>query len=75
MDDISKFNKERWAELARSNVVFLAPIMGLWEEVGKNPDATPGTWEHFTSIAPPAFSIWTRYCPDDLRTDSTASEK
>lgn len=32
-----------------------------------NPDPTadPGTWEHFTAIAPPWLSFWTSYCPPD----------
>ncbi len=28
------------------------------------PDAAPGSWEHFTSIAPPWFDLWTTYHPD-----------
>lgn len=28
-----------------------------------DPNATPGTWDHFTSIAPPWLTIWTSYCP------------
>ncbi len=27
-------------------------------------DAVPGSWEHFTSIAPPWFDLWTTHCPD-----------
>ncbi len=27
-------------------------------------DAVPGSWEHFTSIAPPWFDLWTTYRPD-----------
>lgn len=39
-------------------------ILGLWEEVGTNADAAPGTWDHFTRIAPPGFSVWGRYSPE-----------
>ena len=38
-------------------------ILGLWEEVGTNPDAPPGTWDHFKLVAPPSFSVWSRYLP------------
>lgn len=39
-------------------------ISGLWEEVGEDPAAAPGTWEHFKLIAPPGFTLWGRYRPD-----------
>ncbi|MBI4790519.1 MAG: class I SAM-dependent methyltransferase [Chloroflexi bacterium] len=29
-----------------------------------DPNATPGTWEHFTSIAPPWLTIWATYRPE-----------
>lgn len=32
-----------------------------------NPNAEPGTWDHFVSIAPPWLSFWTIYRPDVLR--------
>jgi len=41
-------------------------ILGLWEEIGADPDAAPGTWDHFKLIAPPGFSLWGRYRPDVL---------
>lgn len=28
-----------------------------------DPTAAPGTWEHFTSIAPPWLTLWASYCP------------
>jgi ubiquinone/menaquinone biosynthesis C-methylase UbiE len=28
------------------------------------PGAAPGTWDHFTTVAPPWLSFWTRYRPD-----------
>ncbi len=28
-----------------------------------DPNATPGTWEHFTSVAPPWLTILSSYCP------------
>ena len=34
------------------------------EENGGNPDADPGSWEHFKSIAPPYLLFWASYRPD-----------
>lgn len=31
-----------------------------------DPNAEPGTWDHFTSIAPPWLTIWASYCPDKV---------
>lgn len=31
-----------------------------------DPEAEPGTWDHFVSIAPPWLSFWTTYRPDIL---------
>ena len=28
-----------------------------------DPNATPGTWEHFTAIAPPWLTFWALYQP------------
>ena len=33
-------------------------------DFSSDPNATPGTWEHFTSIAPPWLTFWTTYCPE-----------
>jgi hypothetical protein len=41
-------------------------ILGAWEDAGGDLDAKPGTWEHFTSIAPPWLSFWARYRPEVL---------
>jgi hypothetical protein len=41
-------------------------ILGLWEETGADPDAPPGTWDHFKLVAPPGFTMWSRYRPDVL---------
>lgn len=41
-------------------------ILGLWEETGANLEAAPGTWDQFVRVAPPIFSLWSRYCPDLL---------
>lgn len=41
-------------------------ILGLWEELNAQPDAPPGTWEHFKLIVPPAFQIWAALRPDLL---------
>ena len=42
-------------------------ILGLWEDLGVDADAAPGTWEHFKRIAPPGFSLWAAYRPDVLQ--------
>jgi SAM-dependent methyltransferase len=39
-------------------------ILGLWEDTGSNPNAEPGTWDHYMAVAAPYFSVWTRYRPD-----------
>ena len=41
-------------------------ILGLWEDVGDDPDAEPGSWDHFTTVAPPWFTVWTVYRPGFL---------
>jgi hypothetical protein len=33
-------------------------LRGLWEEVGQDPDALPGSWDHFIRIAPPWLTLW-----------------
>lgn len=33
-------------------------ILGFWESVGDEPAPEPGSWEHFTTIAPPWLTIW-----------------
>jgi SAM-dependent methyltransferase len=49
-------------------------ILGLWEELGTDADAAPGTWEHFKRIAPPGFTLWGRLRPDALRQRLEAAE-
>ncbi|MCL4505513.1 MAG: class I SAM-dependent methyltransferase [Chloroflexi bacterium] len=39
-------------------------ILGLWEELCRDPQAQPGTWEHLKLIAPPWITLWTRFRPD-----------
>ncbi len=36
-------------------------ILGVWEGPEGDPDAEPGTWEHFTAIAPPWLTFWAAY--------------
>jgi len=38
-------------------------ILGVWEDLSGNPDAKPGSWDHFTSIAPPWMTYLTSYRP------------
>jgi len=33
-------------------------------DFSSDPQAAPGTWEHFTAIAPPWLAFWTTYCPE-----------
>ncbi|HEY3341146.1 MAG TPA: class I SAM-dependent methyltransferase [Anaerolineae bacterium] len=35
-------------------------ILGLWEEPAGDPNAQPGTWQHYKAIAPPWLVFWTR---------------
>lgn len=39
-------------------------VLGLWETGIGNPEAEPGTWNHYTTFAPPFLTIWTRHQPD-----------
>jgi SAM-dependent methyltransferase len=39
-------------------------LLGLWEELSRDPNAAPGTWEHFKSVAPPWLTIWATLRPD-----------
>jgi ubiquinone/menaquinone biosynthesis C-methylase UbiE len=32
-------------------------------DFSSDPNAAPGTWEHFTAIAPPWLTVWATYCP------------
>jgi len=38
-------------------------ILGALEDTGNNPDAEPGTWEHFMSFAAPWLTVWAVYRP------------
>ncbi len=38
-------------------------LLGIWEERSQAPDAAPGTWDHFTAIAPPWLTVWAAYRP------------
>ena len=49
-------------------------ILGAWEETMRAPDARPGSWDHFTSIAPPYLTFWAAYCPD-VFTELTLPDK
>lgn len=33
-------------------------VLGLWEELGDDPEAEPGTWEHLKMVAPPWLTVW-----------------
>lgn len=38
-------------------------ILGFWEDLSGDPNAEPGSWDHFKAFAPPYFTLWTRYQP------------
>lgn len=38
-------------------------ISGLWEAVGNDVNAKPGSWAHFETVAPPWVTIWARRVP------------
>jgi ubiquinone/menaquinone biosynthesis C-methylase UbiE len=38
-------------------------ILGLWEDTTGNPDAEPGTWDHFKRVAAPWLTVWCRLNP------------
>lgn len=35
-------------------------ILGIWEDDEGNPDAEPGSWDHFKAMFPPWLVVWTR---------------
>jgi SAM-dependent methyltransferase len=35
-------------------------LLGTWEAPTGDPNATPGTWQHYIAIAPPWLVFWTR---------------
>jgi len=39
-------------------------ILGIWEAIGDNLEAEPGTWDHFLVVAPPYLTCWATYRPD-----------
>jgi SAM-dependent methyltransferase len=41
-------------------------LLKLREQTADEPDAEPGTWEHFKSVAPPYLYSWFSYRPDVL---------
>ena len=45
-------------------------ILNVTEHTHGQPEAEPGSWEHFTTFAPPWFTFWTTYNPDALHVSS-----
>jgi len=41
-------------------------IVGLWEAESPHPDAAPGTWDHYMTVAPPFLTVWAVLRPDVL---------
>jgi ubiquinone/menaquinone biosynthesis C-methylase UbiE len=50
---------------------FVIQHLSDYSSFNPNPNAEPGTWDHFVSIAPPWLSFWTTYRPDVLPPTST----
>jgi ubiquinone/menaquinone biosynthesis C-methylase UbiE len=46
---------------------FIIQHVSDYSNFNPDPDAEPGTWNHFVSIAPPWLSFWTSHRPDVLR--------
>ena len=38
-------------------------LLGVWEAIGGDPEARPGSWPHFESIAPPWLTFWAAFQP------------
>jgi SAM-dependent methyltransferase len=38
-------------------------LLALWEDCEGDPDAEPGTWDHFQTVAAPWLRFWFRYNP------------
>lgn len=38
-------------------------ILGFWEDLSGDPNAEPGSWEHYKAYAPPYCTLWARYQP------------
>jgi SAM-dependent methyltransferase len=45
---------------------FMISHVSDYTDFRPDPQAEPGTWEHFTAIAPPWLSFWASYRPDVL---------
>lgn len=41
-------------------------ILGLWEAESPHPEAAPGTWDHYMTVAPPFLTVWAVLRPDVL---------
>jgi len=50
-------------------------ILGLWEDTSADPDAEPGTWDHFKRVAAPYLHVWSRYNPHAFLRPPTAAAK
>ena len=64
MDPLSKYNQARCNAMVKALSARHFYLKGLWENSAGDPDADPGTWEHFQAVVPPYFTIWARYRPD-----------
>jgi SAM-dependent methyltransferase len=42
---------------------FVIQHLSEWRDLHPDPNATPGTWQHFTAIAPPWLALWMVYRP------------
>jgi SAM-dependent methyltransferase len=39
-------------------------LLGIWEVLGGDLEAEPGSWEHFQAFAPPSLKLWAQYRPE-----------
>ncbi len=39
-------------------------ILGAWEEASGDPNAKPGSWEHYITYAPPWLKVWSQLRPE-----------
>lgn len=73
-DDVARYNKERWEELARANVAYSVPFLDLDVATARqtfDPEPEPGSWPHFMRVAAPYLAFWTRYRLDVLESANT----
>jgi hypothetical protein len=36
-------------------------LLGFWEEPSPNPQAEPGSWDHYLAVCVPGLNLWMKY--------------